>query len=285
MAALTTPRQSGTKFVFEFGAAALEVDAAFGARVTSLTFEGRELLTGPEVEPVNFGSTFWPSPQSVWFWPPPPEIDSGPYDANLEGSVLTLTGACNLALGLSVSKRLCVDDQRDAVQIEYGIQNSGSARTQVAAWEITRLHPRGVTFYAAASPPYPNIDLPLPATTQVGDVTFLEYDPAKVTGHEKLLADGSEGWLAHASDGVLLVKTFDDIVREQAAPGEGEIEIYLDGKTRYLEIEQQGAHTTLEPGQSLSWTVRWHLERIPAGVPVAAGSQGLVALARAIRAR
>jgi hypothetical protein len=221
----------------------------------------------------------------VWFWPPPPEIDSGPYDASLEGSVLTLTGACNAALGLSVSKRLRVDDQRDAVQIEYGIHNCGSARTQVAAWEITRLHPRGVTFYAAASPPYPNIDLPLPATTQAGDVTFLEYDPAKVTAHEKLLADGSEGWLAHASDGVLLVKTFDDIVREQAAPGEGEIEIYLDGKTRYLEIEQQGAHTTLEPGQSLSWTVRWHLERIPAGVPVAAASQGLVDLARAIRAR
>jgi len=285
MAAPRAPLERHGRFVFEFGAISFEVDPTTGGRVTSLKFDGRELLTGPDVEPINYGSTFWPSPQSVWFWPPPPEWDSAPYEVQRDGSTLLLRGAESPALGLAASKRFTPDPARAAMIIEYGIENRGSDETKVAAWEITRVFPRGVTFYPAASAPYPNIDLALPVTTQTDGVTFLEYDPAKVTGHEKLLADGAEGWLAHATDGVLLLKTFDDIPRDQAAPGEGEIEIYLDGKKRYLEVEQQGPYTTLAPGQSLSWTVRWHLCRIPDSVAVAAGSAALVTLARATARR
>ncbi len=285
MVAPVEPIERGKRFVFQFGAISFEVDPTMGGRVTSLRFEGTELLTGPELEPVNFGSTFWPSPQSVWFWPPPPEWDSAPFAVERSGSSLMLRGVTNPALGLAASKKFTADAERGVMIVEYGIRNNGSAETRVAAWEITRLFPRGVTFYPAASPPYPNIDLALPATTTTDGVTFLEYDPDKVTGHEKLLADGADGWLAHATDGVLLLKTFADIPRDQAAPGEGEIEIYLDGKKRYLEVEQQGAYTTLGPGQSLSWTVCWHLRRIPENVAVAAGSAALVALARATAAR
>jgi len=32
------------------------------------------------------------------------------------------------------------------------------------------------------------------------------------------------------------------------------------GKT-YIEIESQGAYTTLAPGKSLDWTVRWYLKK------------------------
>ena len=285
MVAPALPLERGNRFVFEFGAISFEVDPTLGGRVTSLRFAGTELLTGPELEPVNYGSTFWPSPQSVWFWPPPPEWDSAPYAVAIQGASLVLSGAPNQALGLSAKKTFTAEPERDAMIVEYAIENHGSAEARVAAWEITRVFPRGVSFYPAASAPYPNIDLALPVTTTTDGVTFLEYDPAKVTGHEKLLADGAEGWLAHATDGVLLLKTFDDIPRDQAAPGEGEIEIYLDGQKRYLEVEQQGAYTTLAPGQSLIWTVRWHLRQIPETVTVAAGSAALVALARATAAR
>lgn len=30
----------------------------------------------------------------------------------------------------------------------------------------------------------------------------------------------------------------------------------------YIELESQGAYTTLEPDQSLTWTVRWYLRRV-----------------------
>jgi hypothetical protein len=279
MVALASPIERGGKYVFEFGPIYFEVDPNFGARITSLKYAGTELLTGPEVEPVNYGSTFWPSPQSVWFWPPPAEIDSAPYAASRDGSTVTMVGSVNAALGLSVTKRFTPDLGRQGVIVEYSTKNHSQAPVPFAPWEITRVFPRGVTFYPTGSAPYPNIDLPLPVTTEAGGITWLEYDPDKVTAHEKLLADGAGGYIAHATDGVLLIKAFQDTELSQAAPGEGEIEIYLDGKKRYIEVEQQGAYASLAPGQTLSWTVRWYLRAIPAEVPLKAGSAGLVTLA------
>ncbi len=55
--------------------------------------------TGPDVEPDNFGSTFWPSPQSAWDWPPPAEIGRSPYDGGLRGATVTLKSQ-TFALGL-----------------------------------------------------------------------------------------------------------------------------------------------------------------------------------------
>lgn len=52
------------------------VDAAIGGRIMEFSCHGRNALVtgGPQ-----FGSTFWISPQSLWDWPPPVEIDSAPY--------------------------------------------------------------------------------------------------------------------------------------------------------------------------------------------------------------
>jgi len=49
---------------------------------------------------------------------------------------------------------------------------------------------------------------------------------------------------------------------EQAAPGEAEIQVYVNQGKTYIEIESQGAYTALAPGESLSWTVRWYLKSV-----------------------
>jgi hypothetical protein len=71
-------------------------------------------------------------------------------------------------------------------------------------------------------------------------------------------ADG-KGWLAYTAKGLLLVKRFDDLSPEQPAPGEAEIQIYVNRGRTYIELESQGAYQQLQPGESLSWTVRWYL--------------------------
>ena len=43
----------------------------------------RNLLSEPAADAGNYGSTFWPSPQTAWGWPPLAEIDHGPYRAEL----------------------------------------------------------------------------------------------------------------------------------------------------------------------------------------------------------
>ena len=79
-------------------------------------------------------------------------------------------------------------------------------------------------------------------------------------------ADG-KGWLAYLSDGLALVKLFDDLTPTQPAPGEAEIQVYVNRGKTYIEIESQGAYTTLQPGEQLSWTVKWKLAPIDDTAP------------------
>ena len=56
-----------------------------------------------------------------------------------------------------------------------------------------------------------------------------------------------------------MVKKFDDITPDQPAPGEAEIQIYVNAGKTYIELESQGAYKTLAPGESLTWTVNWFM--------------------------
>ena len=84
------------------------------------------------------------------------------------------------------------------------------------------------------------------------------YQTDEAPRNRKVNADGS-GWLAYCADGLLLVKKFQDLQPEQPAPGEAEVQVYVNRGKTYIELESQGAYTLLQPGESLSWTVRWYL--------------------------
>ena len=84
------PAISGSVFSFQFGDTLFAVDANLGGRIVTFSLSAHNILTGPAVDAANFGSTFWSSPQSDWNWPPPPEIDSAPYTASLDGTILSL---------------------------------------------------------------------------------------------------------------------------------------------------------------------------------------------------
>jgi hypothetical protein len=268
-------------FALEQGEARLEVDPARGGRVTALSFGGRELLTGPEVDAVNHGSTFWTSPQSQWGWPPIAEIDSAPYAAAREGDAWLLRGPTSERLGVSVEKRFAIDGARGAFVLGYGVVNHATTAARLAPWQVTRVRPSGLTFFATGAGVYPPSDLP---ARQEGVVTWVAHDPALIAGHQKLFADTPEGWLAHLDGDVLFVKTFDVVPRADHAPGEAQVELYASSAHRYLELEVQGACETIAAGARLSWRVEWRLRRVPARVARALGSEGLVAFARQVAA-
>jgi hypothetical protein len=261
--------------------ARLEVDAARGGRVTALVFDGRNLLTGDDVDPVNFGSTFWTSPQSQWGWPPIFEIDAAPYEASREHDALVLRGPVSETLGVSVEKRFSVDYARRAFVMTFSVTNEATLAARLAPWQVTRVRPGGLTFFAAGSGALPHSDLPV---RDAGGVTWLHHDAATIAGHQKLFADTSEGWLAHLDGDALLVKTFDVVARDAHAPGEAQVELYAASAHRYLELEAQGACETIAPGSTLSWRVEWRLRRVPAEAPRVVGAAELVALARQIAA-
>jgi hypothetical protein len=256
-----------------------EVDARTGGRVTALRLAGRNLLTGPEIDAANFGSTFWTSPQSAWGWPPVPEVDHAEYRASIEQSAIVMRSARSVSLGVEIEKRFSADRGRGAVLFEYRIHNLGVAPIQTAPWQITRVGPGGLTFYPSGQGVFP------PSNLGVQDAlgaTWYDYDRASITGHQKHFADGREGWLAHVDGDALLVKTFPAVPRESHAPGEAQIEIYASPAHTYVEVEAQGAYEIVHPGAALTWQVVWLARRLPAKLAVSVGSEALLAHVRAL---
>jgi hypothetical protein len=271
----TIDGESG-RHVLAWDDARVEIDAATGGRVTALRFGGRNLLSEPAADAGNYGSTFWPSPQTAWGWPPLPEIDHGPYRAEIEPAAITMRSAISPALGVLVEKRFAADAARGAVTFDFAIHNRGTAPVQLAAWQITRVPPGGLSLFptgAGDNPPCPPSNL---AVREAMGVTWYAYDAAAVTEHQKLFADGREGWLAHVDGDAVLVKTFAIVPRAGQAPGEAQIEIYANPSLTYIEIEAQGPYETIAPGAALSWRVVWLVRRLPADVPRTVGSAPLL---------
>jgi hypothetical protein len=268
-----TPTIDGGRHVLAWGDVRVEIDAATGGRVTALCLGGRNLLSEAAADAGNYGSTFWPSPQSAWGWPPVAEIDHGPYRADVEPTAVTMRSALSPVLGVVVEKRFAADAGRGAVTFDFAIHNRGEAPLQLAAWQITRVPPGGLSLFPTGTGSFPPSNLLVRDTM---GVTWYAYDAAAVTDHQKLFADGREGWLAHIEGDAVLVKTFAIVPRAAQAPGEAQIEIYANPSLAYVEIEAQGPYETIAPGAALSWRVVWLVRRLPSDIPRTVGSAPLL---------
>jgi len=231
------------------------------------------------VHPIYWGSTFWTSPESQWSQPPPVQIDSAPFTATTTATTLTLTGPPSPLLGVSISKSFSADRGRGAVQIEYKITNTKQTTVSIAPWEVTRVFPRGLTFFPTGSRTTLSNGATLPTTTTAG-ITWFDYDATRITSDSKLIADATEGWLAHADEGVVFIKKFGDVPMAQIAPREGDVELYTNRLHTYIELENQGSYASIAPGASISWTVTWFLKRLPAGINATPGDPTLAPFVR-----
>jgi hypothetical protein len=261
----------------EFGRYALEVDPTDGGRTVVFSLDGKNFLLTRAESSDAYGSSFWPSPQSDWNWPPPIELDRAAWTVS-EGSItLTLNSGTNAKLGLSAEQRISTDPVHGSVVIDYTLHNRGTESRRVAPWQNTRVHPGGVTFFPSSTPSLAKSTLRV--APEAGMVWF-RHDPAVQTKSVKTFVDGLEGWLAQIHGDLLFVKVFPDIPPAAQAPGEAEIEIYVDQSGKFVEMEQQGAYSELLPGASSSWQVRWILRRLPAGVAAEPKNAKLVDLVR-----
>ena len=284
----TVPRKDDTKFHIKVGNQSMEIDANIGGRITAFLVDGQNILTDATVDSFNWGSTFWPSPQSDWNWPPPATIDNEPYTATLEGHGLKMVSKKSPA-GLVITKRISGDLHEGCFLLEYTITNGSGKALKVAPWEITRVKTGGMAFFPMGAGILRGGLIPL--THEKDSIIWFVYReeglPSK--GDRQLYSDGSEGWLAALNGRTILVKQFPDIPLEKAAPKEGEVELYASPLTKgdgpvetrgYVEIEHQGAFQILAPGASSSWQVTWRVRQIPDSIDIKAGSPELVNFVR-----
>lgn len=248
-------------YTLKSGDVVMTIDQSNGAKVTSLKLGDKELLAqhvpakGWQNNVNDYGSTFWPSPQTDWNWPPIKTYDNAPYSVKAGENCVTMTSGKDNKYPYIFIKEF-KSEGNGAFAIKYTIKNASDKAVSVAPWEITRVPGAGVIFFDAPSIRPENV---LPSEKKNG-LTWLPFSEDKKE-NRKIFAD-AEGWLAFANDGMLFVKQFDNITTEKAAPKEDEVEIYVNRGTTYIEIENQGAYEKIEPGKEISWTVRWILKPI-----------------------
>lgn len=268
----TLAQDNDGKYTLQNGERTMVIDAAKGGKILSLKYGEREVISQLRW-PEAFGSTFWTSPQKEWNWPPVPEYDKRPYAVEQKDGVLTLTSEVSERMKYRIRKAFAVDERDGAFVITYTIINESDEVRRVAPWEITRVQNEGGLIFFEA---------PVEGITPAGLMDFKDafgaawYQTDETNGNRKVNADG-KGWLAYYNNGLLLVKQFDDLDASQPAPDEAEIQVYVNRGKAHIELESQGAYTTLQPKESVNWTVRWYLQ--PSDLPVEP-SEKLLKLAR-----
>jgi hypothetical protein len=280
----------GSLYTLALGPLKMVVDAGHGARITSFSYDGTDVLVSRDVNGTNYGATYWPSPQSSWCtaggacWPPIAAIDTQPYTATIDdANTITLTsGAASITAfpgsAVTVTKQLTPVPESGAIDVAYTLTNtSASVAVSVAPWQVSRVATGGMTFFGQGSGDVSYAADSDPAFTVTEAEGDRWYAFAPVSLYSKAFADGT-GWLGQVTpDRLLYLQSFPDIQPSEAAPGEAEVEIFTSGD--YVEIEPQGALATVAPGAALVWTIRWKLRPLPAGATVAAGNAGLASFA------
>ena len=284
LSAQTIQKLDDDKYVVSVQDLSLTVDAAHGGKILSFKLGEQEVIAqNPAAEPQpaqpapadgqpprrrffnpnSYGSTFWTSPQAEWNWPPVPEYDSLPYTAEIKDGPVKVVDVAIPALflegqvskyGYRICKTITVDPSDLAFIITDSIVNESGEVRKVAPWEITRVPNGGFLEFEAK-----------PEGVTPADLMKVTFDDSKATlevdvanQNRKINVDG-KGWLNFRDNGLVLTQRFPDIAPEDAAPGEAEIQVYIDARKSFVEIEAQGPYTELQPGEKLDWTVRWYL--------------------------
>lgn len=248
-----------SKYELSVGELTMVVDAGHGGKVLSLNYKDTEVISQSRF-PESFGSTFWTSPQKEWNWPPVPEYDKGAYAVEQNGNRLKLTSEVSGRLKFRIRKEFAINNSDKSFDVTYSIINEDDHERSVAPWEITRVPNEGLIFFDAKEEDITPVGL-MPFKSAFGAVWCV---PDVAQQNRKINADG-KGWLAFYNNGLLLVKHFEDIDLSQPAPGESEIQVYINRGKTYIELESQGAYQKLQPGESLSWSVKWLLTPVEAG--------------------
>ena len=262
-----------------------------GGRLGSLRYNGVPLVLPPGQVPGFYGDTFWPSPQARFDWPPPPILDKSPYEILAESPLgLTLRSAPDPDFGFQVEKRVELSEHGLAMQ--FTLTNIWSRAQAVAPWQVTRAPREGLLVWASGEP-FHDPDR-LAKQAEDPGCWFVHRDstamfegltagadhssiPVLAVRETSKLFTDARGWLAHAHHATLFLRVFPDLTPDQAAPRQGELELFFNPERNYIELENQGAYVTLAPGASLIYPVEWRFRTLDAEVETDRLTQELLA--------
>jgi hypothetical protein len=271
----------GSGLTMDGGSLEVQFRPEEGGRLAALRYRGVDLVVPPGRVPGFHGDTFWPSPQSLWDWPPPQVLDSAPYEVlDVTDHGLVVRSEPDPGLGLQVDKRFTVGEDR--VSFEFTMTNTRDSAQAVAPWQVTRAPRDGLIVWAPGQA-FEDDDRLRKQQEDPGcwfdhvlsTVPFEGYwhldghagiRVREVTRTSKYFTD-ARGWAAHVHGGVALVRIFPDLLPGRMAPRQAELELFFGIERDYIELENQGAYELLGPGAQLVYATQWRVAAVPAHVP------------------
>ncbi len=292
---------TSNNYILTSGASVLTAGPGRAARIRSLKYNGAEVLYVDSSNNNNdWGSTFWPSPQAYWSAtcksasPPnfqcngPPAAVDAATDVDNGGLIaadtaLSYVGMADTATpksgtaggtGVRIRKTFWANSRDSSFSQQYTIFNASKAAIAFAPWEITRFAGGGLSFYPTSMDTVRGVAGLRAMIKDTLGVTWFTYDSTSIptSGVPKILADGSGGWYAHVDKNrVLFIKKFYDTPLAKGAPlntNEAECALYTAPAKTYQEMELQGPFDTIGVADSVNWTVKWLVRKLPDSVTV-----------------
>lgn len=256
---------------------AVMVVSSNGGRIISFRIGNNEFLTRAD-QHENYGSTFWTAPQCDWGWPPFAVLDEDNYIVEQSGDKLKMKSNPDPISGFQIEKSWQSLGEQ-AIRIDYTIRNISTKQKAVGPWEVTRVPCGGMAFF----PNGEKADIPesnLKPDMQKSGINWISIDKTPISIHQKLFSTANEGWLAYELNGIIFIKQFPDIKPENYSPQQAEVEIYTRNDKSYSELENHGAYSVLQPGESTSYTVTWSLVPVSSKIKMFEGSRNLIAFTR-----
>jgi hypothetical protein len=304
-AAATITMVSSSDYQLKVCNLTLDVNPLVGARVTKLTLTPSGSSTPTDIlRPYtcsayngndacnSSGITFWTSPQSAWpnaSWPPVAAIDGNNYavtDGGATSGHLVLTGTENSTQGVAVTKDFSADGATGWITATYTMKASKAA--QVAPWQIARVPRGGLVFFpsttTAIKSPSSSCTWTMTQGSSYDWINDQNQTSVSCSDGSKYVADGAAvpgqtyTLLGYALNGNLLLFKFPNVAQGSFAPNEADIEVYPG--SGYIELEAQGAYTSLAANGTSAWTIQWRVVPIDSGVTVAANSSSLITFAQ-----
>lgn len=265
------------------GDVSLTVDLNMGARIISFKIGSQEVLSPNTVNRQFFGSSLWLSPEGKWKGHG--VLDRAAYRVVRDARMtLYLQSQPDAHRGFLVTKYFQGLPRDTVMAIRYTIKNIADSVQEVAPWEVTRVPTGGMAFFPKRNQdddPQKNAVYPVPLITDSSGMIWYPYD-SSTDSPQKLFANGGEGWVAYARQGIIFIKTFPVIDPSSAAPREKNVELYVDKAKTYMELENQGMYQRLKPGEELTYSVKWYVRRLPADMQLTVGNMALVNFVRGI---
>lgn len=246
-------------YVLSFVDLSFSVSAKKGGRIISFKCGDKELLTSDSVHSKYYGATFWLSPQSD-YWPQYQCVDELPYKAEIDGQILRLVSSPDSISGISVTKEFSLSEKDSSILVDYSVRNVSRQPKRFAPWDVVRVH-GGLSFFPLGEADQMNKSDVTGGYEDKGMMWVPCPDGTNERG-QKLYSTAYGGWMAHYYKGLLFVKCFPDIRPDEVPPGQGEVEIFVAPKGRYLELENHGKYTELQPGESLIYRQKWLLKDV-----------------------